>query len=347
MKPRKDIPSFWRSMSEDIWLHLGENPYPPTPNVLRAIEAAAQSANRYPDTNAIALRDALAAYVGHGVSRNNILVGNGSDELIDLAVVSLTRPGDAVAHFVPSFFVFAFCAERHGRSVVSIPRTEAFDLPDVEQVADAVAEHPVSLSFIANPNNPSGTLTSREHLLNTAQVLSGITVIDECYFEFCHETLADRVIHDRSLIVFRSLSKSFGFSGLRLGYAIAHEEVIERMERFAMTFPVNALAQAAGIAALQDVQRYLDRIMILTRQRNWMRSHLLKLGLIVPPSATNFLLACWPRACEQNPAAVLADQGIWLSDQTANLNRGVPALRIGIGTEEQNRRVLEAISKRV
>ena len=144
----------------------------------------------------------------------------------------------------------------------------------------------------------------------------GIVVIDECYFEYSGATLVDSIFEYDNLIVFRSLSKSFGLSGLRLGYAVANEQLIDTMARYALTFPVNVIAQAAGIAAIGDLPAYQERIDELKRSRDAMRGELIQLGFKIPESHTNFILAFPPVAMQKiNLSQTLAEQGILVSDQ--------------------------------
>lgn len=343
LPPRKDIPSYWRDQSDDTaWLHLGENPFQPTPHVLKAIWKAAESSNRYPDTNALELRRKLAEYVGNGLTEKNIIIGNGSDDLIDLVIVTFTTPADMVATFEPSFFVYHFASQRHRVSVLPIPRDTSFNLPDSLNLIQK--QQPIGLSFIDNPNNPTGVITARTHLLEFINTLPGIVVVDECYYEFSGETLVDQVFENKRLIIFRSLSKSFGLSGLRLGYAVAHEELIEQMARYALTFPVNALAQAAGIAALEDVRSYRERIQNIIQWRNELSHQLENAGVQVLPSHTNFILALFPPST-RNPAQFLAQHNILVSDQTTAIGKGVPAIRIAVGQPEENVKVLETVKQ--
>ncbi len=340
---RPAIPLSYNSSEEGIYLHKGENPFPPPAKVLAAMNDAARDCNRYPDTNADVLREALAAYVGHGIQPHNIIVGNGSDELIDLAVVSMTHPDQCVVTYEPSFFVYGFCAARHSRKVVKIPREYDFQLPAYSAIQMQIPND-TALTFIANPNNPTGTLTSREPLLEYIQNARGKIIVDECYFEFCEETVADLVHEYPQLIVFRSLSKSYGLAGLRLGYAVAHEEVIETLNRHAMTFPVNSIAQAAGIAVLENQERYTEHIALLKEEREKMRSCFLTAGFMVPESAANFFLVLDGTASRvEELKALFAEHSIYISDQSKNVGR--PALRIAAGTPEENFQVMSLIQK--
>ena len=345
LPPRHDIPSFWRPHEPGtVFLHLGENPYPPSERIQRALAEAARHANRYPDTNGLALRARLAEYVGYGLRPENILLGNGSDELIDLAVVAFAEPSRPVAAFKPSFFVYDFAAQRHGVPVVALARAEDYTLPPCDTALAGMKSRSVSLTFIANPNNPTGTLTPRDRIREYLSRWPGIVVVDECYYEFSGETVADQIARHENLIILRSLSKSFGLSGLRLGYALAHEHTMNILVRHAMTFPVNALAQAAGLAALEEVEFHRERIRQLIRARDALKHDLESLGLEVLPSHANFLLTLWPETPpDQSPARRLAEQGIWVSDQSPVLNLSRPALRLAIGTPEETARLREAI----
>ncbi len=335
MPPRIDIPTFWREPNA-VYSHLGENPYPPSEHVQCAIADAALYCNRYPDTNCFALREKLALYVGANVNPENIIVGNGSDELIDLAVVALTDEGDSVATFEPSFFVYRFAAQRHNRAVDRLERTPDFNLPDAQSITSESA-----LTFIANPNNPTGTLTSRMQLVSILDRLTGVKVIDECYFEFSEKTLAP-LIHERDdLIIFRSLSKSFSLAGLRVGYAVAGEALIERMANAALTFPVNAIAQAAAVAALDEADEMKRRVVTLVEQRKWLADQLRLLGAEAPVSYANFVLSLWPP--ENDPSQRLKQAGIYVSNQTKNVGGEQIALRIGVGTKQENQKVIEAL----
>ncbi len=352
LPPRKAIPSFWNADSQNtIFMHLGENPYPPTNHVLNAITQAARHANRYPDTNCNTLREKIADYVGSGIQPKNIIVGNGSDELIDLAVTTFLSSGKGLATFEPSFFVYAFAARRHGFPVISFQRNSDFLLPDLSIWREQCKQEDldkIALTFIANPNNPTGTISLRDTLIEYIENLPCIVVVDECYFEFYGESLVDLIQDYQHLVIFRSLSKSFGLSGLRLGYAVAHENLIDAMSRHALTFPVNVIAQAAGLAVLEDRSVYFKRIEELKNQRDFLQAELEKMGFEVVHSHTNFLLAIAPKLpAEMNLSKKLAENGVFVSDQTAAVNRGNQAIRIGVGLPDENSKLLNILRKSV
>jgi histidinol-phosphate aminotransferase len=343
LPPRPDFPLSYNSNEDGIFLHKGENPFPPHQQVLMAIQQAAEDCNRYPDTNAVELRDALANYLGEPFRKEHIILGNGSDELIDLSVVCFSEQNQTVLTFEPSFFVYGFCAKRHNRSHATIQRSLEFHLPPFKDIKKVIPKN-TALTFIANPNNPTGTLANRKNLLEYIEKSPGKIVIDECYFEFCGESVVDLAMEHPNLIVLRSLSKSFGLAGLRIGYAVAHPETIDVMNRHAMTFPVNSMAQAAGIAVLKHVDRYQDHIERLIEERDKLRRTLMTAGFTVPESYANFILALDGGSVSVDELRqVFLDHRIYVSDQSKNVGR--PALRIAAGTPEENFQLIHLIEK--
>lgn len=343
LPPRSDIPLSYNSNKDGIYLHKGENPFPPHPKVLAAMQQTAEDCNRYPDTNAYELREALAEYLGAPFGVNNIIIGNGSDELIDLAVLCFSEQNQTVLTFEPSFFVYGFCAKRHNRKHDIIKRNVEFQLPLFAEIKKEIPKN-TAVSFIANPNNPTGTLAPHDVLLDYIKQCPGTIVVDECYFEFCDETVVDLVMEHRNLIVLRSLSKSFGLAGLRVGYAVAHPDVIDVMNRHAMTFPVNTVAQAAGIAVLQQVDRYQEHIERLIEDRDKLKQTLMTAGYTVPESSANFILVLdGPSATVDELKQLFDENHVYVSDQSKNVGR--PALRIAAGTPEENFQLIQMIHK--
>lgn len=343
LHPRPDIPLSFNSNDDGIYLHKGENPFPPHPLVLDAMHKAAHDCNRYPDTNAVELRSALAAYLGDAFTAEHIIVGNGSDELIDLSVLCFTEHQQSVVTFEPSFFVYGFCTERHNRKLCKLQRGFDFHLPAYVSIKRDIPKD-AALGFIANPNNPTGTIAPRELILEYIQNFPGIIVIDECYFEFCGETVVDFIAQHPNLVVLRSLSKSFGLAGLRLGYAVAQPNVIETLNRHAMTFPVNSIAQAAGIAVLQNIERYADHIEQLKQARETLRRCFITTGFAVPESSANFILIMdGPSSVVKELKTILNENRIFVSDQSKNV--GKPALRIAAGTPDENYQLIQLVEK--
>ncbi len=352
LAPRPAIPHGWgNDQDELLYLHLGESPYAPLPRVEEALRGAVGRVHRYPDTSCRAVRECLAEYAGHGVKPEQIICGNGSDDLIDLICLTFAGPNGTVVSFDPTFFVYRACARRHGSHYASIPRDSSADFafPDNLHLARGLAAHRPSVIFLANPNNPTGTMTPRERIEFLLQSTrdGALVVVDECYFEYSGKTVLDLLSTWPHLLVLRSLSKSGSLAGLRFGYAIGARETIDPLERSSLTFPVNALAQVAACAALEDADEIRRRAQTIAGERERMAARLKELNLKIATSSANLLLiasgtqAVLPPDC----AARLAERGILVSDQTQNIGMGEPYLRVGVGLEHQTDRLVSALKE--
>jgi histidinol-phosphate aminotransferase len=325
-----------------IRLDKGEFPYPPSPQVISAIQAAASGINRYPEVLTTELRTAIATY--NSVEPDQIFVGNGSDDLIELVLKICLEPGDEVILSVPTFFVYGAATQMLGGVTVSVPRTADFGL-DVAAILAAVTPR-TKLIFIANPNNPTANLVDRTQLLELLEKTTCLIVVDECYFEICQATIANEINKYPQLIVLRSLSKGFGLAGLRLGYGITSPQLADYVYRVAQIFPVNQLAIAAGIAALQDLDYVNDKLTEIKSERENLARKMQNLGLKVYRSDTNFLLvSCAPwQLTSAKLVAQLAQQEIWVADFGGKPGLDNYHLRVAIGTPKENQAFLQALT---
>ena len=350
--PRKAIPSYWNRPEDQptdrLYLHLGESPFPPMEAVVEAIRQAATEINYYPDTHTTVLRDDLAAYVGHDIRAENIIVGNGSDDLIQLVVQTFLPPGGTIVSFEPTFFYYGFCTAREGARYAPLFRRRAngYDLPPMDQVRSHFERENPDIVFLANPNNPTGGLVESERVLELVDSSPGVVVIDECYFEFSDQTVVNRVRDWENLIVLRSLSKSFSLAGVRIGYAVAYRDRIEAMERMALTFPVSAIAQVAGRAALREARTMRKRVETIAAWRTELARRFQSLGLEVFPSHTNFLLVSSGHTVSipDDCASRLAKRGILVSDQSGTPGVEGTALRIAVPNPDQMERLVRELS---
>jgi histidinol-phosphate aminotransferase len=330
--------------SEDaIRLDKGELPYPPSPEVIKAICDAAGEINRYPELLGGALRKALAEYAG--VKTEQIVMGNGSDDLIELILKVFVKSEEEVLLPIPTFFVYDFATRVVGGVPVSVKRNEDFGL-NVEAILEKISSK-TKVLFIANPNNPTANLVSRNTILEILSYLDCLIVVDECYYEFCQETVADLIEQYPNLIVLRSFSKSFGLAGIRLGYGIASERVIDYLYRATQLFPINKLAIAAANAALKDRDYVRLNIENICQERNNLAGELEKLGFIVYPSATNFLfVGTKPLGItSKDLVQFLQDKNIFVAD--FGLKQGLDAyyFRIAIGTSSENQVLLGGLKE--
>ncbi len=321
-----------------IRLDKGEFPYPPAPQVISAIQAAASGINRYPEVLTNTLRQAIADY--NQVDLDQIFVGNGSDDLIELVLKICIEPGDEVILPVPTFFVYGAASQMLGGVTVSVQRQADFGL-DVGAILAAVTPR-TKLIFIANPNNPTANLVDRSALIDLLDQTDCLIVVDECYFEICQTTIAAEIERYPNLIVLRSLSKGFGLAGLRLGYGIASPQVVDYLYRVAQIFPVNQLAIAAGIAALADLDYVQAKLNEIKSERQQLATIMQALELQVYRSDTNFLLvscAAW-NITSSMLVAQLAQQDIFVADFGGKPGLDNYHFRVATGTSFENQAFL-------
>ena len=328
-----------------IRLDKGELPYPPSPKVVQAIAETVNQINRYPDVLGGTLRTALADYTG--VNPEQIVIGNGSDDLIELIVKIFLKPGEEVILPTPTFFVYGFATRVVGGVPIEVARKEDFSL-DIDAIINQVTPK-TKVIFLANPNNPTANLEPREHLIKILERLDCIVVIDECYYEFCQETVADLVDSYPNLIVLRSLSKSFGLAGIRVGYAITNENIADYLYRIAQLFPVNKLAIAASRAALKDREYIQYNINQIHQSKQQLIPALEEIGLIVYPSATNFLfLNTKPLGMpSQDLVKSLQEKNVLVADFGGKQGLEPYYFRTAIGTPEENQILLKALSSKL
>lgn len=324
-----------------IRLDKGELPYPPSPKVMDAITQAATTCNRYPAVLGGVLRERLATYTG--ASPEQLIIANGSDDLIELIIKVFVQPGQQVLLPVPTFFVYWHATQVMGGVPVFVPRTSDFGL-DVDALVAKVTPD-TKVLYIANPNNPTANLVARETLIEVLNRVNCMVVVDECYFELCQTTIADLVDTYPHLIVLRSLSKSFGLAGLRIGYAIANTQVVDYLYRAAQLFPVNKVAIAAGIAALEDQAYVQTNIQKILAEKPLLQQALTTLGFKVLPSDTNFLFVDTQPLSLPSASLVkaLQDQNIWVADFGSKPGLGDHYFRTAVGTPEENQGLIRGL----
>lgn len=329
-------------LSSTIKLASNENPLGASSKVLRALRAHLAEINRYPDGGAFELTQALALKLS--VPPASILLGNGSNEAIDIAVRTFLRPGEEVVSAAGAFVVYQLATQAAGGTNVVVPmREHTHDLP---AMASAVTPR-TRLVFIANPNNPTGTWVAEKAVERFLDGLPEgvITVFDEAYAEYVSrrafpDTLR-RVRDGRPVFCLRTFSKAYGIAGLRIGYLIAPPQYVAEMNKVREPFNTNHLAQVAALAALAD-ERHLRRVVRLNRrERERLSAGLIALGLDVVPSEANFLLV----GVHRDGSALYQDllrRGVIVRPVG---NYGYPRhLRITVGLPEENDRLLAALS---
>jgi histidinol-phosphate aminotransferase len=330
-------------LSSTIKLASNENPLGPSPKVLRALRAHLADINRYPDGSAFELTRALAAKLE--IPAESLLLGNGSNELIDIAVRTFLRPGEKVVSAAGAFVVYQLAAQAAGGVNVVVPmRDHAHDLP-----AMAAAVTPdTRLVFVANPNNPTGTWVPERAVERFLAALPPgvIAVFDEAYYEYVsRRTFPDTLRRVRAglpVFALRTFSKAYGIAGLRIGYLVGPPEHVAEMNKVREPFNTNHLAQVAAVAALAD-ERHLRRVVRLNRrERERLAAALAALGLDVIPSEANFVLA----GVRRDGGALyqeLLRRGVIVRPVA---NYGYPShLRITVGLPDENDRLLGALAE--
>jgi histidinol-phosphate aminotransferase len=323
-----------------VKLNTNENPYPPSPRVVTAVAAQCDERIRlYPDPQSAALRAKASAV--YGVPPDHVLAGNGSDELLALLFRATVDPGDRVAFPVPTYSLYEVLAAVQGATLVRPPWNADWTVPAALATADA------RLTFLCNPNSPSGTLVPVPAIEELARAVAGILVVDEAYIDFAPPDAAALSLVGQmpNVVVLRTFSKAFSLCGLRVGLAFAHPDVIAGLDVVRDSYNLDRLAQAGAVAALDDLAHMhanADRVRA-TRYR--LGRALAELGYDVVASHANFLLARTPGRDQAPIAAALADAGILVRHfATPQLH---DALRITVGADDEVDALLTALRRLV
>lgn len=344
-EPGKPIEELERELgiSDAIKLASNENPLPASERVQKAIVAAIGQLNRYPDGSGFYLRQALARH--HGVTPEHIVLGNGSNELIELVVRGFLRPGEEAVMPHPSFLVYPMIVQAAGgiRVVVTLREYRI----DLEAMARAITPM-TKLVFIANPNNPTGTIVTRDEVDAFMDRISEkvIVVFDEAYVEFAQgpdfpDSLA-YMRQGRKVFILRTFSKAASLAGLRVGYAIADPDAGALLHRVRQPFNVNSLAQVAALAALEDDSHILECVRVNEAGKAFLYEEFASMGLTAVPSHANFILVdVGERATEVYQR--LLREGVIVRPLTSFGMEN--AVRITVGTPEENRRLIKAMKK--
>jgi histidinol-phosphate aminotransferase len=319
-------------------LDANENPYGCSPRVRKAL-ASYPYLNIYPDAEQTELRQALAGYVGLGPEY--IVAGNGSDELIDLLLRAFLKVGDEVITTVPTFDMYRFCTQVCRGKAVEVRRTADFKV-DVPAIKAAVTRK-TRLIFIANPNNPSGTLIPVKDIKSLLEIGLPL-VMDEAYFEFSGETVAKLVPGYENLIVLRTFSKWAGLAGLRVGYGVFAPKLAEILMKIKPPYNVNMAAMQAARESLIDSAYLLGTVKKMVEERGRLFKKLQKLKFLHPiPSRANFVLCEVVRGRARTIQDELEKEGILIRYYATPLLQNY--IRISVGKPEHTDRVIEALQE--
>jgi histidinol-phosphate aminotransferase len=321
-----------------IKLNTNENPYPPSPGVLEALRAAIDGTVRlYPDPEAQALRSRAAAV--YGVSADHILAGNGSDELLALLLRATVDPGDRVAFPVPTYSLYETLVAVQGGEAVRV------EFPDDWALPASLASTGARVTFLCNPNSPSGTAVPLGAIEALGRAVSGVLVVDEAYVDFADADALALVGRLPNVLVLRTLSKSFSLAGLRCGLAFGHPDLLAGLRTVKDSYNLNRLTQVAAEAALADIAHVRANVARIRATRARLTTALETLGYVVPPSQANFVLARRAGVDHAPVAAALAERGVLVRHfATPRLH---DALRISVGNDEETDALLRHLSELV
>jgi histidinol-phosphate aminotransferase len=277
-----------------VRLNTNENPYPPPPALVadlrESVAVAATSTNRYPDRDATALRGALAAYLGHGLDASGVWAANGSNEVIQQLMQAFGGPGRRAMGFEPSYSMHRLISIGTGTGWVRSERAADFGL-SVDAAVDAVRGAQPDVVFLCSPNNPTGTALDPEVLDAVVEVAPGMVIVDEAYVEFSQAPSLLAALPGRPrLVVTRTMSKAFGFAGVRVGYLAADPAVVDAVQLVRLPYHLSALTQAAARAALRHADEALAQVATLAADRDELVTSLRDRGFAVTDSEANFVL---------------------------------------------------------
>ena len=328
-------------ISDAIKLASNENPLGPSPKALEAARAVLNEVHRYPDANAFRLRERIAAE--HGVPMADIIQGNGSNELLDLAVRTFCTGEHHIVFAEPAFVVYRIAALAHGVPFTAVPVRDLTH--DLEAMLAAITSR-TRLVFVGNPNNPTGTYVKLDALRRFLRAVPPevIVLIDEAYIEYTSapdfpDCLKLRGEHER-LIVCRTFSKIHGLAGLRVGYGVSTPELVGYMNRVRAPFNVGNLGQVAAITALDDVEHVKKSHSLNASERERISARLAAMGLVVTPSQANFYLV----DVKQSGRAVydaLLRKGVIVRPFASLPN----SVRVTVGKPAENDRFLSALTE--
>ena len=322
-----------------IKLASNENPLGPSPKAVAAIKKAAEGLNRYPDGGGFYLSQALTKK--YGVDPGQIILGNGSNELIELVVRTFVQPGDEIISADPSFVVYTMITQAGGGTNVIVQCKDMRH--DLEAIAERITPK-TTIVFIANPNNPTGTMNSKaemDHFMKRVPERV-IVAMDDAYCEYVthadYPDSLDYLKEGRNVLVLRTFSKIYGLAGLRIGYGITTPEIAGLMNKVRQPFNTNSLAQIGAVAALAD-RKHVERSIANNNEgRQFLSQTFGRLGVSFIPTEANFILFETARDGQELYAALLK-RGVIIRPMGGN------RLRVTIGLPEENKRFADELEK--
>ena len=339
--PGKPIEELERELgiTGSIKLASNENPLGPSSKAVTAIKKAVEGLNRYPDGSGFFLSQALAKK--YEVDLSHIILGNGSNELIELLVRTFLQPGDEVVSADPSFVVYKMITQAAGGTNVIVPCKDYRH--DLVAMAERITPK-TKIVFIANPNNPTGTMNSKLEMDRFMEKVPDhvVVAVDEAYFEYVthadYPDTLDYLRDNKNVVALRTFSKIYGLAGLRIGYGITTPAIAELMNKVRQPFNTNSLGQIGALAALADRKHVEKSIAINNEGKQFLYQSFLRLGIAYVPTETNFIMF-ETKIDGRELYAQLLKKGVIIRPMGGN------RLRVTIGLPEENMRFVGELEK--
>jgi len=320
-----------------IKLNTNENPYPPSPKVMETISAiTTEQLRRYPHPLGNQFRDQAAELFG--VTREHVICGNGMDDILNMSVRAFTGPDAALAYPVPTYTLYAVLANIQASAVREVPFNDDYSLP-----IDKLVEANGRVTYLANPNSPSGTFVPIEQVDELADKIEGVLCIDEAYIDFAEKDCMELAKARKNVLVMRTMSKGYSLAGLRFGFAVGNPALIDGLMKVKDSYNVDVISIAAATAALADQEHFNESRQKIIAERQRLAAALADLGLPCLVSQSNFLLATAKKPSAGQLYESLKERRILV--RYFNSPAIEDKLRITVGTPQQNDALIAALKE--
>lgn len=294
--------------------------------------------NVYPDDNYTDLKKAIADYIG--CKTQNISVGNGSSELLDLCTKTFVDTNELILSLDPTFSMYSIYAKIVNSRYIGAGEGNDF-IVDVDDVIKSIKENNPKLTIVCNPNNPTGTVIKRDKVLEIVKSTDEIVIVDEAYMEFCEESVVGEIENYKNLIVVKTLSKAFSMAGIRTGYLLANEELVKTVEKVRPPYNLNSISALLATKALQQKDKMLVYVNQVKKEREKVYKSLLDMGIKAFPSGANFVFFyCADKDLEDK----LVKKDVLIRKFGEKLDNHY---RVTIGTNKENNAFVEAMKRLV
>lgn len=329
-------PGFQPKQTDVLKLNTNENPYPPSPAVLKVLaEIDAEQLRRYPDPTGEKFRRAAAQV--HGIPPDHIMCCNGGDELLTIAFRAFCDRDRPVAYPIPTYSLYPVLANLQNCTPIEVPFDSEFNLPP------KLAANCAALTIVCNPNAPSATFIEPGELASLADELEAVLLIDEAYVDFAEDNCINLVKDFDNVIILRSMSKGYGLAGLRFGYAVAQPTLIAGLMKIKDSYNVDALAIAVAAAAIKDQKYFTESVERVKKDRDILTGQLRALKFEVAKSSANFVLAECKNCKAKDIFENLLRRNIFI--RYFDMPGLADKLRITVGTSEQNDKLVLALKE--